>query len=70
MVSLPGEALPGADKVAYIAGAWSVAAARESAWIHARILSTIAGDATLSRDFTASLDGVAALAGKALLICA
>jgi hypothetical protein len=68
MVTLPGDALPGADKVELAVGAWSVAAARESAWVNAEILSAIAGEPLLSKRFIDTLDGTAALAGKALLV--
>jgi hypothetical protein len=68
MVTLPGDALPGADKVEQLVGAWGVAAARETAWVHAEILAAIAGDAALAGRFVDGLDGTAALAGKALLL--
>jgi hypothetical protein len=68
MVSLPGDALPGARQVEFAAAAWSVAAARESAWVHGEILSAIAGQTPLARRFIDSLDSAATLAGKALLI--
>jgi hypothetical protein len=67
MVSLPGDALPGANKVERAVAAWSVSAARESAWVNAEILSAIAGEPLLSQRFVDTLDGTAALAGKALL---
>lgn len=69
MVSLPGDALPGADQVEQITAAWGVAAARESAWVHAEVLALIgSGDAFLAQRFVDTLDATAALAGKALLI--
>jgi hypothetical protein len=69
MVSLSGDVLPGANKVEFAVAAWSVAAARESAWVHAEILSSISGKPGLAQRFIDSLDGTAALAGKALLVC-
>jgi hypothetical protein len=68
MVTLPGDTLPGADKVELLVGAWGVAAARETAWVHAEILAAIEGDAGLAARFVDGLDGTAALAGKALLL--
>ena len=68
IVTLPGDALPGPDRVEKLTAAWGVAAARESAWVHAEILSAIAGEELLAQRFIDTLDGTAALAGKALLI--
>ena len=68
MVSLPGDALPGVDKVEQVVASWSVAAARESAWVNAEILAAIENDPPLSQRFMDTVDGTAALAGKALLI--
>lgn len=68
MITLPGDALPSVNAVQQMVAAWSVAAARESAWVHAEILSTINGNSVLTQRFVDSLDGTAALAGKALLI--
>jgi uncharacterized protein DUF5995 len=68
MVSLPGDALPGADRVQEVVASWSVAAARESAWVNAEILSTVGSEAGLSARFIETVDGTAALAGKALLV--
>ncbi len=68
MVSLPGDDLPAVDLVGQAAAAWSVKAARESAWVHAEILWAIANETPLADRFIAGLDGTAVLAGKALLI--
>lgn len=68
MVSLPGDELPGAATLEQIVAGWGVAAARESAWVHAEILAAIAGDQFLSERFIDGMDGLAALAGKSLLI--
>lgn len=68
LVTLPGGGLPSVDKVEQAVASWSVAAARESAWVNAEILAAIAGDTLLSQRFMNTVDGTAALAGKALLI--
>ncbi len=68
LVSLPGDALPGSDQVEQVAAGWSVAAARESAWVHAEILEALGGDSVLGGRFVSALDGTATLAGKALLL--
>jgi hypothetical protein len=68
MVTLPGDSLPGANRVEMIVAAWSVAAAREAAWVHSEVLSTISGQPLLAERFIDALDGTAELAGKALLI--
>jgi hypothetical protein len=68
MVTLLGDALPAADAVEWAVAAWSIAAARESAWVHAEILSAISGQTNLAERFIDTLDGTAALAGKALLV--
>lgn len=68
MVTLPGDSLPGADRVEMMAAAWSVAAAREAAWVHSEVLSTISGQPLLAERFIDALDGTAELAGKALLL--
>jgi hypothetical protein len=67
MVTLAGDALPGADRVEAAIASWSVAAARESAWVHAEILSKIEDEPLLSERLIDVLDGAATLAGKALL---
>ena len=69
MITLPGDcACRASTQFSRVVAAWSVAAARESAWVHAEILSTINGNSILTQRFVDSLDGTAALAGKALLI--
>jgi hypothetical protein len=68
LVSLPGDVLPGTDQVEQVVAGWSVAAAREAAWVHAEILEAIAGESVLAGRFVSALDGTAALAGKALLL--
>jgi hypothetical protein len=67
-VRLLGDVLPPVSVLEDTLAAWSVSAARESAWNNAELLSSI-GDATLlSTTFVSTLDGFATLAGKALLI--
>ncbi len=68
MVRLPGDALPQVDQVEQVVASWSVAAARESAWVHAEILNAVSFDSALATRFADALDGTATLAGKALLI--
>jgi len=68
MVSLPGGDLPSVDKVEQAVASWSVAAAREAAWVNAEILAAVESDAVLSKRFMDTADGTAALAGKALLV--
>lgn len=68
MVTLPGESLPGANALEIMVAAWSVSAAREAAWVHSEVLSSIESQPLLAERFIDALDGTAALAGKALLI--
>lgn len=68
MVTLPGDSLSGAGNVEMLVAMWSIAAAREAAWVHSEVLATLDGQALLSERFMDALDGTAALAGKALLI--
>jgi hypothetical protein len=70
MVSLPGDVLPGAAQVEMAVAAWSVGAARESAWVHAEVLQALGVESEVGRRFIESVDGTAALAGKALLLAA
>jgi len=70
MVSLPGDVLPGAAQVEMAVAAWSVGAARESAWVHAEVLAALGGESELGKRFIESMDGAAALAGKGLLLAA
>jgi hypothetical protein len=68
MVNLPGDSLPNADRVQRALGAWSIAAARESAWVHAEVLARIDDEPLLAGRLIDALDGAAELAGKALLV--
>jgi hypothetical protein len=67
MVNLPGDSLPHAAQLEMAVAAWSVAAARESAWVHGEVLYRIAGQPLLVAQLTGALDDAAGLAGKALL---
>lgn len=67
-VRLLGDALPPVSVLEDTLAAWSVSAARESAWNNAELLSSL-GDATLlATTFLGTLDGFTTLAGKALLV--
>jgi len=68
MVRLPGDALPGADKVEIAIASWSVAAARETAWVNSEVLWKVRDETILTERFMDGLDGAAELVGKGLLI--
>jgi len=68
MVSLPGDSLPAQRQVETVVAGWSVAAARESAWVNGEISSGLAGEPQLVSRFIDTLDGAAELAGRGLLI--
>lgn len=68
MVNLPGDSLPRAAQVETAVGAWSIAAARESAWVHAEVLFRVGAEPLLTGRLIDALDAAAALAGKALLV--
>jgi len=67
MVNLPGDSLSHAAQLEMAVGAWSIGAARESAWVHGEVLYRIADQPLLAERLTGALDDAAALAGKALL---
>jgi len=67
-VRLLGDALPPASQLENTFAAWSVCAARESAWRNAEILWHLRPESDLSSAFMGSLDGLATVAGKALLV--
>ena len=67
-VRLLGDALPPAGQLENTLAAWSVSAARESAWRNAEILWHLRAEPDLSSAFMDSLDGLTAVAGKALLV--
>jgi hypothetical protein len=66
-VRLLGDALPPVSHVENILAAWSVAAARESAWTNAEVLWTLWDQPLVTARYLNTLDGLASLAGKALL---
>jgi len=68
LVSLPGDALPQAAHVEMAVGAWSIGAARESAWVHGEVLYRVGDEPLLTERLIGALDDAAGLAGKALLV--
>jgi hypothetical protein len=67
-VRLLGDALPPVSSLENTLAAWSVSAARESAWNNAELLWHLAGAPILSDRFLHALDGITALASKTLLV--
>ncbi|MGH9590055.1 MAG: DUF5995 family protein [Terracidiphilus sp.] len=67
-VRLLGDALPPVSHLEDTLAAWSVSAARESAWNNAELLWTLPTAPLLAASFVHTLDGLTALAGKALLV--
>lgn len=67
MVRLLGDPLPPVSHLEDAVAAWSVAAARETAWTNAEVLWTLRGAPLLGSRFLDGLDGITALAGKTLL---
>jgi hypothetical protein len=67
-VRLLGDALPPVSALDNTLAAWSVAAARESAWNNAELLWHIADAPAISSTFLDTLDGLTAVAGKTLLV--
>jgi Family of unknown function (DUF5995) len=67
-VRLLGAALPPANRLEDTIAAWSVSAARESAWNNAEILQHLQPIPTLSTNFLGSLDGLATVVSKSLLV--
>lgn len=65
---LLGDALPTVSRLEDTLAAWSVSAARESAWNNAELLWHLAAAPLLSANFIDTLDGLTALAGKTLLV--
>jgi hypothetical protein len=66
-VRLPGDALPPVSHLEDTVAAWSVAAARESAWQAAEQLWEIRATPSLSAGFLDMLDGLTTVIGKALM---
>jgi len=67
-VRLLGDALPSVSHLEDLLAAWSVSAARESAWNNAELLWHLRSVPPLSATFMDTLDGLTTLAGKALLV--
>ena len=67
-VRLPGDALPPVTHIEDTVAAWSLSAARESAWNNSEILWHLSGQALLLRGFDNTLDGLATVVGKSLLV--
>ncbi len=65
---LLGDALPPVSHVDDTIAAWSMAAARESAWNNAELLWHIADAPLISSAFLDTLDGFTAVASKTLLV--
>ena len=67
-VRLLGDALPPVSHLEDTLAAWSIAAARETAWNNAEVLCQLWAAPAISAAFVDSLDGFTALAGKTLLV--
>jgi len=67
-VRLLGDALPPASSLENTLAAWSVAAARESAWNNAELLWHLADEQVIAATFLDTLDGLTAVASKTLLV--
>jgi hypothetical protein len=67
-VRLPGGDLPPVSSLEDTIAAWSVSAARESAWQNAEHLSQLRAIPRLAASFMDVLDGFATVIGKALLV--
>lgn len=67
-VRLLGDALPPVSHLEDTLAAWSVQAARESAWNNAELLWNLADVPPISATFLDTLDGFTTVAGKALLV--
>ena len=67
-VRLLGDALPPVSRLEDTMAAWSVSAARESAWHNAELLWHLRSAPELSSTFIDTLDGLTTLVGKTLLV--
>ena len=67
-VRLLGDALPPVAHVDAVIAAWSVAAARESAWRNAELLWHLQETPPLAAGLMDTLDGLTTVVGKALLV--
>lgn len=67
-IRLLGDPLPPVSNLENTLAAWSVSAARESAWRNAEILWRLRSEPALFLAFMDSLDGLTTVAGKTLLV--
>jgi hypothetical protein len=67
MVRLLGEPLPPVSRLEDTLAAWSIVAARETAWTNAELLWNLRALPSLLQRFLDGLDGLATVAGKALI---
>ncbi|HEX4230593.1 MAG TPA: DUF5995 family protein [Bryobacteraceae bacterium] len=67
-VRLLGDPLPAVSHLEDTVAAWSVSAARETAWQNAEVLWHLQGVPPLSANFMDALDGLTTVVGKALLV--
>lgn len=67
-VRLLGDALPPVSHLENTFAAWSVSAARESAWNNAELLWHLQPVPMLASTFMGTLDGLTTVAGKAILV--
>lgn len=67
-VRLLGDALPPVSRLEDTIAAWSVTAARESAWNNAELLWKLADTPLVSATFLDTLDGLTTVASKTLLV--
>jgi hypothetical protein len=67
-VRLPGGALPPISQLKDTIAAWSVSAARESAWQNAEHLWQLRTIPSLTSSFMDMLDGLTTVIGKTLLV--
>jgi hypothetical protein len=65
---LLGDPLPPFSRLEDTIAAWSVSAARESAWNNAELLWHLQSTPLRASTFMDTLDGLATVAGKALLV--
>ena len=66
-VGMLGEAIPAGSVLEDTLAAWSVSAARETAWNNAELLWHLEPEPTLTTAFLDSLDGLSTVVGKVLL---
>jgi hypothetical protein len=67
-VRLLGDALPAVSHLEDTVAAWSLSAARESAWNNAEVLWNLEGDPALESSYNDSLDGLTTVTSKTLLV--